>query len=83
MVGQKAPVGDLISDSAWAALIDRTAWAGVYAVKTTKIVCNFGCPSRRPSRGNVVIFATFDLAKADGFRACKRCAVVGTDLIQG
>jgi len=49
----------------------------VYAVKTTGIYCRPSCPSRRPLRASVEFFATGDLAKAAGYRACKRCQPEG------
>jgi AraC family transcriptional regulator, regulatory protein of adaptative response / methylated-DNA-[protein]-cysteine methyltransferase len=45
----------------------------VYAVKTTGIFCRPSCPSRRPLRESVEYFATSELARAAGYRACKRC----------
>jgi AraC family transcriptional regulator, regulatory protein of adaptative response / methylated-DNA-[protein]-cysteine methyltransferase len=45
----------------------------VYAVKTTGIFCRPSCPSRRPLRESVEFFATGELARAAGYRACKRC----------
>ena len=44
-----------------------------YAVKTTRIYCRPGCPSRRPARGNVSFFTTSEAAEQAGFRPCKRC----------
>ena len=45
----------------------------VYAVKTTRIYCRPTCSSRRPLRKNVLFFATTAEARAQGYRACKRC----------
>jgi AraC family transcriptional regulator of adaptative response/methylated-DNA-[protein]-cysteine methyltransferase len=45
----------------------------VYAVRTTGIFCRPSCPSRRPRRESVEFFATSELARAAGYRACKRC----------
>lgn len=44
-----------------------------YAVKSTRIYCRPGCPSRRPTRRNVSFFATAAAAEQAGFRPCKRC----------
>lgn len=44
-----------------------------YAVKTTRIYCRPGCPSRRPARDNVAFFPTARAAEHAGFRPCKRC----------
>lgn len=45
----------------------------VLAVRTTGIYCRPSCPSRTPRRENVRFFCLPQLAKAAGFRACKRC----------
>ncbi len=61
---------------AWEMVAERNV-AGdalfVYAVKTTGIFCRPSCPSRRPLRESVEFFATSELARAAGYRACKRC----------
>lgn len=65
--------------------LDNVRWAAVeardeaavglflYAARTTGIYCLPTCPSRRPSRRNVVFFGTGAEAAAAGFRACRRC----------
>ncbi|MAA73547.1 MAG: bifunctional DNA-binding transcriptional regulator/O6-methylguanine-DNA methyltransferase Ada [Salinisphaeraceae bacterium] len=45
----------------------------VYAVKTTGIYCQPGCPSRRPLLRNLLIFDEAGAAESAGFRACRRC----------
>lgn len=45
----------------------------VYGVRTTRIYCRPGCPSRRPKPGNVVWFGDPSAAKIAGFRPCRRC----------
>ena len=45
----------------------------VYAVRSTGIYCRPTCPSRRPSRAQVVFFAGPAEAERGGFRACLRC----------
>ncbi len=45
----------------------------VYAVKSTRVYCRPGCPSRRPSPDRVEFFPTPDAAAQAGYRACKRC----------
>ncbi len=45
----------------------------VGAVKTTGIYCKPSCPARRPKRENVEFFADGAVARAAGYRACKRC----------
>ena len=67
---------DDLDNARWAAVEARDeAAAGVflYAARTTGIYCLPTCPSRRPSRHNVVYFATGAEAAAAGFRACRRC----------
>jgi len=61
------------SEEDWAAVVARQPRDGVIAVRTTGVVCRFGCPARTPLRHNVMIFATCDDAVAAGFRLCKRC----------
>jgi|GEM_PF-1764297 len=69
-----------LTDAFWAALIARTALSeqagspGFYGVRSTKVFCDFGCPSPRPRRENVRLFASVAEAEAAGFRRCKRCA---------
>jgi AraC family transcriptional regulator of adaptative response/methylated-DNA-[protein]-cysteine methyltransferase len=46
----------------------------VYGVRSTGIFCRPTCPSRRPSRGNVLFFASAGAAERAGFRPCKRCS---------
>lgn len=63
-------------DSRWTAVLarDRAAdgqfW---YGVRTTGVYCRPSCPSRPAKRENVGFFAAQDLARAAGFRPCKRC----------
>ena len=60
----------------WDAVLTRnTSGTGdfIYGVKTTRIYCRPTCPSRRPLRKNVLFFATPAEARAQGYRACKRC----------
>jgi AraC family transcriptional regulator, regulatory protein of adaptative response / methylated-DNA-[protein]-cysteine methyltransferase len=66
------------SDSAarWQQVLTRDRSANgqfFYAVKTTRIYCRPGCPSRRPARGNVAFFSTSMAAEQAGYRPCKRC----------
>ncbi len=44
-----------------------------YGVKTTKIVCNPGCPARLPLEKNIVLFDTLVEAIQGGYRPCKIC----------
>jgi len=63
-------------DEAWDAFHSRDkARRSLYlmGVKTTGIYCRPGCPARMPKRENVRFFATAEEARAEGFRACKRC----------
>ena len=65
-----------IDDERWRAVERRDASRDgtfVYAVCTTGIYCRPSCPSRRPRREHVRAFLSSLLARASGFRACKRC----------
>lgn len=44
-----------------------------YAVKTTKIFCRPSCKARNPKYKNVIFFKSPELAKTNGYRACKLC----------
>src|SRR5690349_18042976 len=60
----------------WDAVINRDiSFDGrfVYAVRSTGIYCRPTCPSRRPSRAQVVFFDESVAAERAGFRACRRC----------
>jgi AraC family transcriptional regulator of adaptative response/methylated-DNA-[protein]-cysteine methyltransferase len=64
------------ADRQWQAVVDRDrahAGAFVYAVRSTGIYCQPGCPSRRPRRESVDFFPSPEAAEGHGFRACKRC----------
>ena len=66
----------LTEDQAWAAVLARDPAADaemVYAVTTTGVFCRPTCPSRRPSRANVVFFPDPTTATAAGYRPCRRC----------
>lgn len=71
------PPDDLkTADARWQAVVERDHRADgqfVYAVKTTRIFCRPGCPSKIAKRQNIEFFDTADLAAAAGFRPCKRC----------
>jgi len=54
-------------------LLQRAAFAGVYGVVSTGIVCRAGCPARAPFARNVLVYPTAAAALAEGFRPCKRC----------
>ena len=43
------------------------------AVKSTKIVCKPGCPSRIPLEKNMVFYDSYEEALADRYRPCKIC----------
>jgi AraC family transcriptional regulator of adaptative response/methylated-DNA-[protein]-cysteine methyltransferase len=65
---------------AWEMVQERSVAADalfVYAVKTTGIYCRPSCPSRRPLRSSVEFFSKPELARAAGYRACKRCQPEG------
>ncbi|MEX2450122.1 MAG: bifunctional DNA-binding transcriptional regulator/O6-methylguanine-DNA methyltransferase Ada [Rhodospirillales bacterium] len=63
-------------NDAWQAVSERDGAYDavfVFAVKTTGIFCKPSCPARRPLRRNVVFYAGYDEATANGYRPCKRC----------
>lgn len=65
-----------IQDEYWNALVRNDKSFDslfYYAVKTTGIFCRPSCPSKMPSRENVLIFDTKEEAVKQGFRPCKRC----------
>src|SRR5262245_9500091 len=60
----------------WQAVLHRDPASNgkfVYAVRSTRIYCRPSCPSRRPSRRQVVFFDSGVAAQRAGFRACRRC----------
>ncbi|MGB7246377.1 MAG: bifunctional DNA-binding transcriptional regulator/O6-methylguanine-DNA methyltransferase Ada [Methylovirgula sp.] len=58
----------------WSAVANRDAGGTfVYAVKTTRIYCRPGCPSRLPNPQSVAFYATWREAEHAGFRPCRRC----------
>ena len=70
------PVATADEARLWDAVLRRdTAGTGefFYAVKTTGVYCRPTCASRRPLRKNVEFFTTTAQARAQGYRACKRC----------
>jgi AraC family transcriptional regulator of adaptative response/methylated-DNA-[protein]-cysteine methyltransferase len=63
-------------ESYWQAVQTRDANADglfFYGVRSTGIYCRPTCPSRRPSRDQVVFFRLPEAAEQAGFRACRRC----------
>jgi AraC family transcriptional regulator of adaptative response/methylated-DNA-[protein]-cysteine methyltransferase len=73
---EKPRVPSVFAGKAWQQVLARDERADgqfVYAVKTTKVYCRPGCPSRRPERKNVSFYPTPEMARAAGFRACLRC----------
>lgn len=63
-------------EDGWRAVAERDGrWDGrlVYAVTSTGVYCRPSCPSRRPLRRNVRLFAAPADAEREGFRACRRC----------
>ena len=64
----------------WNAVIRRDRQADgkfIYAVRTTGVYCRPPCASRRPNRGNVVYFETYEEAEQAGYRACRKCRPTG------
>ena len=68
-----------IPAATWEAIATRDArFDGrfVYGVTSTGVFCRPTCPSRRPRRDRVRVFAAPADAVAAGFRACRRCRPV-------
>ena len=64
----------------WNAVIRRDRQADgkfIYAVRTTGVYCRPPCSSRRPNRGNVLFFGTYEEAEQAGYRACQKCRPKG------
>ncbi len=60
----------------WRAVATRDSSADdlfVYAVRSTGVYCRPSCPSRRPRRDRVEYFPAPAMARAGGFRPCRRC----------
>ncbi len=67
---------DMDDDARWDAVLARSLEHDgqfVTAVTSTRIYCRPSCPARHPFRRNVTFFATPAEARANGFRACRRC----------
>ena len=65
-----------LADPRWAAVAARDGQADgsfVYAVTTTGVYCRPSCGARTPRPEHVEFHATPALARAAGFRPCKRC----------
>jgi AraC family transcriptional regulator of adaptative response/methylated-DNA-[protein]-cysteine methyltransferase len=57
--------------------VDGQFW---YSVATTGVYCRPSCPSRTANPKNVTLHDTLVMAKATGFRPCKRCNPDGASL---
>jgi AraC family transcriptional regulator of adaptative response/methylated-DNA-[protein]-cysteine methyltransferase len=69
-------MADVIPAATWQAIASRDPrFDGrfVFGVTSTRIFCRPSCPSRRPRRDRVRLFAGAAAAQAEGFRACRRC----------
>jgi AraC family transcriptional regulator, regulatory protein of adaptative response / methylated-DNA-[protein]-cysteine methyltransferase len=67
----------LSDDEAWQAVLARDRGSDgrfVTGVLSTGIFCRPSCAARHPRRENVRFFATAELARRAGLRACKRCS---------
>ncbi|MBX7249293.1 MAG: bifunctional DNA-binding transcriptional regulator/O6-methylguanine-DNA methyltransferase Ada [Caulobacteraceae bacterium] len=76
MLALVKPEPTSLEDEAWAAFQARDRRLRdryLMGVKTTGIYCRPGCPARMPNRGNVKFFASAEEARAEGYRACRRC----------
>ena len=64
------------ADPRWTKVVTRDAASDgqfVYSVKTTGVYCRPSCAARLANPANVRFHATPAAARAEGFRACKRC----------
>lgn len=64
------------ADPRYQAVLERNrSWDGtfVYGVTSTGTYCRPSCPSRHARADRMRFFAAADDARAEGFRACKRC----------
>jgi AraC family transcriptional regulator of adaptative response/methylated-DNA-[protein]-cysteine methyltransferase len=63
-------------EACWRAVLDRDAGRDgtfVYAVRSTGVYCRPSCPARQPRRVQVVFYPLPEVARACGYRPCKRC----------
>lgn len=80
MTTQRARLDATLRDPRWLdvkshnAAADGRFW---FAVATTGVFCRPGCGARTPRPENVRFFDSIAVAKAAGFRACKRCRPEG------
>jgi AraC family transcriptional regulator of adaptative response/methylated-DNA-[protein]-cysteine methyltransferase len=75
-VSRAAVVADLSDARRWRIVLARDRrydGAFVYAVRSTRVFCRPSCPSKRPHRQQVRFFTVPELARAAGFRPCRRC----------
>ncbi len=56
---------------------ERWIGAFIFAVSTTGVACQPGCPSRRAHPEHLHFFATLTEAQAAGYRPCRRCCPDG------
>lgn len=71
------PFADAVADARWNAVAGRDKTLRgkfVFGVASTGVYCAPGCAARTPKRANVRFFPTAAEARADGYRACRRCA---------
>jgi AraC family transcriptional regulator of adaptative response/methylated-DNA-[protein]-cysteine methyltransferase len=81
-VGGPGLAAALDQEAAWKQVLARDPKAAFfYAVTTTGVFCRPGCASRRPLRENVRFFESAETARAEGFRACKRCTPAAGGLL--
>ena len=55
----------------------------VYGVRSTRIYCQPGCPSKLPVKKGVRFFPTPETAEENGYRPCKRCSPKDSDRFNG
>ena len=78
-----AQIASVADDPRWARVLahDKTAegqfW---YSVSTTGVYCRPSCPSRAANPKNVTLHDSLEIARATGFRPCRRCNPDGRSL---
>jgi AraC family transcriptional regulator of adaptative response/methylated-DNA-[protein]-cysteine methyltransferase len=81
--GKFTQIASVADDPRWARVLahDKTAdgqfW---YSVSTTGVYCRPSCPSRAANPKNVTLHDTLEIARATGFRPCRRCNPDGRSL---
>ena len=74
-----------INDPRWLQVLAKDASAGgtfYYSVCTTGVYCKSSCASRPARPEHVAFHTSFKSAERAGFRACKRCKLTQSSLLE-